>query len=104
MSSEGQIHPCHDHCRLLFLTPENFHCKFIHFSTIYSYLSPKYILFLSWDLEVDNESLSTKEVDSQESIARCGTFRVESSFPANARSRLVFPDPGGPSSKDILNK
>ena len=37
-------------------------------------------------------------------FARCDTFRLESSFPAKARSRLVFPDPGGPSSKDILNE
>ncbi|WVZ77391.1 hypothetical protein U9M48_025262 [Paspalum notatum var. saurae] len=32
------------------------------------------------------------------------TFKLESSFPARARSRLVFPDPGGPSNKDILYK
>jgi hypothetical protein len=37
MSSEGQIHPCHDHCKSLFLTPENYHCKFtysVQFTTI----------------------------------------------------------------------
>ena len=34
----------------------------------------------------------------------CGTFRVDSSLPAKARSRLVLPDPGDPSKKVILQK
>jgi hypothetical protein len=42
------------------------------------------------------------QIYSNRNYARCGTFRLESSFPAKAKSRLVFPDPGGPSNNDIL--
>lgn len=34
----------------------------------------------------------------------CVTFRVDSSLPAKASSRLVLPDPGDPSNKVILQK
>lgn len=32
------------------------------------------------------------------------TFRLEPSFPAKARSSVVFPDPGGPNSNVILER
>jgi hypothetical protein len=91
MSAEGQIHPCHARCKSLFLTPEHFQFNFIGVTTI--------LLVSASFFFRHSERLKTKAL-----CKICGTFRLESSFPAKARSRLVFPDPGGPSNNDILKK